>query len=81
MKLTRVKPAGMVSSIAYPLLAGRFALGIIVTTIVAPAETVAADKDLVTFPTLGAAIALAANVISISNKEIGKIYFVVFMAI
>jgi len=50
--LTSVNPAGIVSSMPHTGLAGRFELGVIVTTNVAPGATVAAGIDLVTLPAL-----------------------------
>lgn len=80
--LTSVNPEGMVSTIFHAGLTGRFELGVIVTTIVAPGVTVVADKDLVTLPTLGAAIAceVIASTTSIA-KEIDEIYFIVFICL
>jgi hypothetical protein len=74
-----VNPEGIVSSI--PHGPGRFELGVIVTTIVAPGATVAADKDLVTLPTLDAAIACTAKIASTAStaKERDEIYFIVFI--
>ncbi len=78
---TSVNPAGIVSSIRHAGLTGRFALGVIVTTIVAPDATVVTDKDLVTLPTLGAAITCAVKIASTTSiaKEIDEIYFIVFI--
>jgi len=79
--LTSVNPAGIVSSMPHTGLAGRFELGVIVTTNVAPGATVAAGIDLVTLPALDAAITCTAKIASMASiaKERDRIHFFVFI--
>ncbi len=81
-ELTNVNPDGIDSVTVQPTgLVGRVVLGVMVTTIVAPGETVVADKDLVTLPALGAAIACAAKIASTAStaKESDEMCFIVFI--